>query len=584
MAHDARLPTCPTTGRPLPRVQQAPPGYAPPGYVPPGYAPPTAPRAPHTNAPQHPQPPAYPPPNVRPPAPRPQAAPQARPVSAQPAAQAPNKRTLTGMSIGQKYTVGGVLGEGGMGAVYEAQHVALGRAVAIKVLHPAQAKKKVAVKRFHQEARSAGRIGHPNICEVYDLGTLEDGSPYLVMERLYGETLSSRIAREGGLPVLDVIDIVTQVLSGLDAAHAKGILHRDIKPENVFLTQRLGLPPLVKLLDFGVSKMMFRVVGEPDDEGDLTRTGMVMGTPYYMASEQARGERNLDARVDVYACGVILYESLTGRRPFSGANYNALLLQILTGTPVPANQLVPDLPPEILPIIDKAMARNRDQRYPSAAAFQADLVELAARLRGERMSPASGARSHAPRTSLQPPAAPQPPSVRPAPHQVPAPPPRSNRNSAVQTEPEVPSRRLGPSSSKRIAPAETPIANALSSADVPVVVVEDTDPRRRPSPIPTDELITARMLKPPSGMMEAVDDEVTKVGASPFDEDAQATERIDGEELQRAAQAWAARRQEEAQRTQAAPFGEEEDDDATIVLDSGAIEEVRPAPGGPRRR
>jgi eukaryotic-like serine/threonine-protein kinase len=285
-------------------------------------------------------------------------------------------RDLIGRTIGGKYLVRSVLGEGGMGAVYEAENMALGRSVAVKVLHPAQARKKIAVKRFHQEARSAGRIGHPNICEVYDLGTLDDGSPYLVMERLIGETLAERIQSEGGLPFDDVIEIVTQVLSGLVAAHEKGIVHRDIKPENIFLTKRVGCPPLVKLLDFGVSKMISPVQSEKEEDLDLTRTGMVMGTPFYMSSEQARGERNLDARVDLYACGVILYEALTGRRPFTAANYNALLLQILTTNPRPARELRPALPLGFDEVLDKSLARSRDDRFQTAAEFQRELQSL----------------------------------------------------------------------------------------------------------------------------------------------------------------------------------------------------------------
>jgi len=210
--------------------------------------------------------------------------------------------------------------------VYEAEHVAIGRSVAVKVLHPSQARKKVSVKRFHHEARAAGAIGHPNICEVYDLGELDDGSPYLVMERMVGETLADHIVKQGALPFDEVLDLLTQVLSGLIAAHEKGIVHRDIKPENVFLTRRVGCPPIAKLLDFGVSKML--PLGDREEELHLTRTGMVMGTPFYMSPEQARGDRDLDARVDLYACGVIMYEALTARRPFLAANYNALLLQI----------------------------------------------------------------------------------------------------------------------------------------------------------------------------------------------------------------------------------------------------------------
>src|SRR6185312_7231679 len=178
------------------------------------------------------------------------------------------RRALIGQTIDGKYKVRAILGEGGMGSVFEAEHVAIGRVVAMKVLHPAQATKKVAVKRFHQEARAAGGIGHPNICEVFDFGTLSDGSPYLVMERLKGETLAARIGAEGGLPFLDVIEIVMQVLSGLSAAHERGILHRDIKPENVYLAERPGYPAIAKLLDFGVSKVVVSS-GEWDDDTDL---------------------------------------------------------------------------------------------------------------------------------------------------------------------------------------------------------------------------------------------------------------------------------------------------------------------------
>jgi eukaryotic-like serine/threonine-protein kinase len=264
-----------------------------------------------------------------------------------------------------------------MGTVFEAEHIALGRSVAVKVLHATQATRKDSIRRFQQEARAAGAIGHPNICGVIDLGTLDDGSPYIVMERLLGETLADRVASEGGLPFEDVIDILIQVLSGLVAAHEQQIVHRDIKPENIFLTQRVGCPPLVKLLDFGISKMTGgRAGGLRQEDLNLTRTGMVMGTPFYMAPEQARGERDLDARVDLYACGVILYEALTGRRPFTASNYNALLLQILTATPRPASELRPALPPGFDTVIEKAMARRREERYATASDFQRDLQAL----------------------------------------------------------------------------------------------------------------------------------------------------------------------------------------------------------------
>ncbi len=355
LPHDMMQTVCPATGKSIDRrrfsTSSVPALREPVGH---GNGPPSRPSPP--SSPPHP-----------PPAPR--------PYSSVPPQQA--HRDLIGKTIGGKYLVRSVLGEGGMGAVYEAENKALGRSVAVKVLHPAQARKRVAVKRFHQEARSAGAIGHPNICEVYDLGTLDDGSPYLVMERLVGETLADRIQSEGGLPFDDVIEFVTQVLSGLVAAHEKGIVHRDIKPENIFLTKRVGCPPIAKLLDFGVSKMISPVHGsEKEEDLDLTRTGMVMGTPFYMSPEQARGDRNLDARVDLYACGVILYEAITGRRPFLAPNYNALLLQILTATPRPARELRPALPQGFDEVLDKALARSRDDRFQTAAAFQRELQSL----------------------------------------------------------------------------------------------------------------------------------------------------------------------------------------------------------------
>ncbi len=363
LPHDVTQSVCPATGKAIDRrryntssvpVQRVPVDAPPPGL---------------SGLPQLGRPRSEPPPPNK-----------APPVGNQLPSTIPPKpmhRDLIGKTIGSKYLVRSVLGEGGMGAVFEAENLVLGRMVAVKVLHPAQAKKKVAVKRFHQEARAAGAIGHPNICEVYDLGTLEDGAPYLVMERLVGETLADRIASEGGLPFDDVIDILTQVLSGLVAAHEKGIVHRDIKPENVFLTKRVGCPPLAKLLDFGVSKMISPVLsGEREEDLDLTRTGMVMGTPFYMSPEQARGDRNLDARVDLYACGVMLYEALTGKRPFTAANYNALLLQILTTKPRPARELRPALPMGFDELLDKALARSRDERFQSAAEFQRDLQAL----------------------------------------------------------------------------------------------------------------------------------------------------------------------------------------------------------------
>jgi len=275
------------------------------------------------------------------------------------------RRDLVGIEIGGKYRIKALLGQGGMGAVYEAEHVSIGRLVAVKVLHPKHAQQAEAIARLRHEARVAGSIGHPNICETYDLGRLDDGSPYLVMERLVGETLDQRIKRDGALPERDIIDVMFQVLSALGAAHDKGIIHRDLKPENVFLLRRPGSPPIAKLLDFGISKAI-----HDNRDPDLTMPGIVMGTPYYMAPEQARGDRGLDHRVDIWAAGVILYEALSGRRPFVARNYNALLVQILTSKHRPLAEVRPGINLTLERVVDRALSKMREDRFQTALEFR----------------------------------------------------------------------------------------------------------------------------------------------------------------------------------------------------------------------
>jgi serine/threonine protein kinase len=398
------------------------------------------------------------------------------------------RRDLIGRTIGGKYNVRAVLGEGGMGTVFEALNLAVGRQVAIKVLHTNQLRKKDSVRRFHQEARAAGAIGHPNICEVYDLGTLEDGCPYLVMEKLVGETLADRIGNEGGLPIDDVLDILTQVLSGLVAAHEKGIVHRDIKPENVFLTRRVGCAPVAKLLDFGVSKMIPLHPREKDESGeDMTRTGIVLGTPYYLAPEQARGDRNLDARVDLYACGVMLYEALTGKRPFTAQNYNALLIHILTGKPKAARDLRPALPRAFDRVLDKAMAREPSDRYQSAVEMQTDLQQLMGRISGAAMplsvrTPAS-VPPKAQETRQAPPSEPkEEKALRTTRRRRAA---QSSSSVEFTVPPAVPPRARGPAE-VNLAPARR-LSDPSSSAPAPGSLPAPASvrsPSRQPPPLP----------------------------------------------------------------------------------------------------
>ena len=264
-----------------------------------------------------------------------------------------------------RYRVVRKLGDGAMGAVYEAENVLIRRHVAIKVLHPHVAERHDALRRFEREAQAAGRIGSPHIVEVLDMGELEGGARFLVMELLEGETLQQRIHAEGRLHPAEAAPVVLQLLAGLGAAHAADIVHRDLKPANVFLAQGHAHDPMrvdfVKILDFGVSK--FSASG---DDMAATGGGLVLGTPFYMSPEQAKGARHIDHRSDLYAVGVILYECVTGKVPFEAETLNELIFRIVLEAPPPVESLVPDLDPAFAAILHKAMARDIDQRYQSA--------------------------------------------------------------------------------------------------------------------------------------------------------------------------------------------------------------------------
>jgi tRNA A-37 threonylcarbamoyl transferase component Bud32 len=263
--------------------------------------------------------------------------------------------------IDDKYRIVRLIGEGGMGAVYEGENTRIHRRVAIKVLHSAIATSNDAVQRFEREAQAAGRIGSEHIVEVLDLGDLPSGDRYMVMEFLEGESLSHRITSVGRLSPQKTAAIVIDTLTGLKAAHEAGIIHRDLKPDNIFLLKaKGGKKDFVKIVDFGISK--FSVTG---GEFSMTRTGAVMGTPFYLSPEQARGERNLDHRADLYAVGVILYEAATGKVPFDGETFNELLFKIVLEPIPPLSTAVPDIDPHFAAIVEKSMARDVNQRFQS---------------------------------------------------------------------------------------------------------------------------------------------------------------------------------------------------------------------------
>jgi eukaryotic-like serine/threonine-protein kinase len=275
-----------------------------------------------------------------------------------------------GQVIENKYRINRLIGEGGMGAVYEGENVRINRRVAIKVLHAAFTGNAEVMQRFEREAQAAGRIGNDHILEVLDLGSLDDGDRFIVMEFLDGDSLSGRIKDVGRLMPQQLAPLIRQVLVGLGAAHRAGIVHRDLKPDNIFvLREKAGKSDFVKLIDFGISK--FQPLS--GDGMKMTRTGSVMGTPYYMSPEQASGTQEADQRSDIYSVGVIMYESLTGHVPFDGATFNQLMFKIVLSDVPALESLVPDVDPAFASLVRKAMARDVSQRFQSTEEFVAAL-------------------------------------------------------------------------------------------------------------------------------------------------------------------------------------------------------------------
>lgn len=276
---------------------------------------------------------------------------------------------LVGQLLQSRYRVLGVIAKGGMGIVYEGIHVGLQRPVAIKTIQPRFASDKTAVARFRNEAAVIGRFGHPNIVDVYDMGVLDDGSPYLVMERLQGETLTQRLRRARPLPIPESVDLAAQVASALVVTHAEGILHLDLKPDNLWLTRAGTKTGSVKVIDFGVARVIRRGEGRVDDDA-------VAGTPAFMAPEQASGARDIDGRVDVYALGMILYVMLTGRLPYKGASVAELLKELGEVEPMRTRMLRPEVPKALDAITMRAISKNRAERFVDAAAFGRALASI----------------------------------------------------------------------------------------------------------------------------------------------------------------------------------------------------------------
>jgi len=278
---------------------------------------------------------------------------------------------LVGVVLGGAYELVGRIGEGGMGAVYEAHHMRLHKRVAVKVMSRAMARHPDALARFHREARIASRLGHPNLVNVLDFGTSEEGEPYLVMEHLEGEDLERRVRRAGSVPLANAVKIARQVSSALAVVHSKGIVHRDLKPANIFLVQVPGEPDFVKVLDFGVSKIKAA-------RTKLTDASTVLGTPEYMSPEQASGTgEEIDHRADQWALACIVWEMLSGRTPFTADHADAIFYQLTHLAPPPLSKFTSDVPSAVESVLLRALSKRAADRYPSMREF-ARALETAA--------------------------------------------------------------------------------------------------------------------------------------------------------------------------------------------------------------
>ena len=304
-------------------------------------------------------------------------------------------RALVGTTVAGKYRVDRMIGRGGMGAVFQAANLAIGKRVALKFLDHEAARNGEACQRFQREAEAAGMAESAHIVQIFDSGVTDSGLPFLVMELLTGEDLRARLRREGRLSVPSALRIVSQVLRALLCAHEAGIVHRDLKPDNVFLCARDDDPSFVKIVDFGISKDARARAADT-----LTRRGTVLGTAFYMSPEQAQSFADIDGRTDLFSVGAILFEMLTGKPPHVAPTYEAVLIAICTHDAADVRTLAPEVPPAVAALVKRALERERERRFQSAREFSTAVSALEGTLAHDRSAWATPASNSTPAPAL----------------------------------------------------------------------------------------------------------------------------------------------------------------------------------------
>jgi eukaryotic-like serine/threonine-protein kinase len=296
-----------------------------------------------------------------------------------------------GAIVAQKYQLIRELGEGGMAVVFQATHIKLNQAVALKMLDPSLAKSKTVVARFEREARAAASLKSAHVAKVIDVDVTEQGLPFMVMELLHGNDLAEELKRRGPLPYWEVVGYLLHACAAMSEAHLAGIVHRDLKPSNLFLCKDAA-GSFIKVLDFGISKMDTYNESDPTgEESRMTSTFTAMGTAMYMSPEHVRSTKHVDHRTDIWSLGVILYELITGRLPFSGDAATAIAAAIVADTPESLAKLCPHVPGELVQVVERAMHKDRELRFQTMSEFARALRPFAASVREAIPSPTTGA-------------------------------------------------------------------------------------------------------------------------------------------------------------------------------------------------